>query len=334
MMHLLKSIAYDVAVCMCQLFEYYFYTIFVFFISDSDEMCIESLTNAQLRVALTRIRDNLILKDSATGIPNGKVRHPNFQDLIDLKNESSLYGLAERIVATESNIYIASQLDRLKTYMQYHIPESSWESIAQLIDQAALVSIELRKPMFAGVSCKSVDFPSIVSQMDKVNWDVKELMSQHSPYVDILLRALQIFSMKVGTVSELVSIPLTVHSVLWEQIFRFCCRVFVDGYSNAKKCSNGGRGLMQLDFTQFISKLEKLAPIPVKSLPDREYVESYVKAYYMPDTVMEEWIQQHSEYTSKQLISLVNCAMQGNKRSKQRLVAVIEDMEKSKRAQN
>lgn len=51
---------------------------------------------------------------------------------------------------------------------------------------------------------------------------------------------------------------------------------------------------MQLDFTQFISKLEKISPIPVKSLPDREYVEMYVKAYYMPDTVMEEWIQQHS----------------------------------------
>ncbi len=65
-------------------------------------------------------------------------------------------------------------------------------------------------------------------------------------------------------------------------------------YSNAKKCSNGGRGLMQLDFTQFISKLEKISPIPIKSLPDREYVEMYVKAYYMPDTVMEEWIQQHS----------------------------------------
>jgi hypothetical protein len=24
--------------------------------------------------------------------------------------------------------------------------------------------------------------------MEKVNWEVKELMSQHSPYVDILLR--------------------------------------------------------------------------------------------------------------------------------------------------
>lgn len=37
---------------------------------------------------------------------------------------------------------------------------------------------------------------------------------------------------------------------------------------------------MQLDFTQFLSKLEKMAPVPVKNLPDREYAESYIKAYY------------------------------------------------------
>lgn len=55
---------------------------------------------------------------------------------------------------------------------------------------------------------------------------------------------------------------------------------------------------MQLDFTQFLSKLEKMAPIPVKHLPDREYVEGYIKAFYMPDTIMEEWIQNHSVNTS------------------------------------
>jgi len=30
-MHLLKPIAHDVAICMSQLFEYYFYSVFVFF---------------------------------------------------------------------------------------------------------------------------------------------------------------------------------------------------------------------------------------------------------------------------------------------------------------
>lgn len=74
--------------------------------------------------------------------------------------------------------------------MQCHIPESSWESIAQLIDQSVIVSIELRKPIYAVVSSKALDFSGIAQQMDKVNWEVKELMSQHSSYVDVLLRVI------------------------------------------------------------------------------------------------------------------------------------------------
>lgn len=63
--------------------------------------------------------------------------------------------------------------------------------------------------------------------------------------------------------------------------------------SSTKKCSNSGRGLMQLDFTQFLSKLDKISPVPLKGQPDREYVENYVKAYYLPEETMEEWIRSH-----------------------------------------
>jgi len=69
----------------------------------------------------------------------------------------------------------------------------------------------------------------------------------------------------------------------------------------------------------------------INCLPDREFVESYVKAYYMPENIMEEWIQSHSEYSGKQLISLVNCAWQGNKKSKLRLQAIVEELEKARR---
>lgn len=34
-MHLLKAIAYDVAISMSQLFEYYFYSVFVFFATEN-----------------------------------------------------------------------------------------------------------------------------------------------------------------------------------------------------------------------------------------------------------------------------------------------------------
>lgn len=52
-----------------------------------------------------------------------------------MKNEDNLFGLAERVVASESVVYLATQLDRLKKVVHRHIPESSWDSVAQLIDQ-------------------------------------------------------------------------------------------------------------------------------------------------------------------------------------------------------
>lgn len=70
---------------------------------------------------------------------------------------------------------------------------------------------------------------------------------------------------------------------------------FLDRFSNAKKCSNGGRALMQLDFTQLMSKLEVLSAI--KPIPKREYVENYVKAFYYQETSLQTWIQQHTVST-------------------------------------
>lgn len=62
-------------------------------------------------------------------------------------------------------------------------------------------------------------------------------------------------------------------------------------YANVKKCSNEGRALMQLDFQQFLTKLEKLTDI--RPIPDKEFVETYIKAYYLTENDMERWIKEH-----------------------------------------
>lgn len=49
---------------------------------------------------------------------------------------------------------------------------------------------------------------------------------------------------------------------------------------------------MQLDFIQFLSKFEKMAGL--RPVPHREYVENYVKAYYLPEAELEKWIKEHS----------------------------------------
>lgn len=66
-------------------------------------------------------------------------------------------------------------------------------------------------------------------------------------------------------------------------------------FSEAKKCSNGGRALMQLDFTQFLSKFEKISSM--RPIPHKEYVENYVKAYYLPESELEKWIKEHKVFS-------------------------------------
>ncbi|KAF1410693.1 VPS50 protein, partial [Dromaius novaehollandiae] len=128
-----------------------------------------------------------------------------------------------------------------------------------------------------------------------------------------------------------VRIPLPVSNILWEHCIRLANRTLVEGYANVKKCSNEGRALMQLDFQQFLMKLEKLTDI--RPIPDKEFVETYIKAYYLTENDMERWIKEHREYSTKQLTNLVNVCLGShiNKKARQKLLAAIDDIDRPKR---
>lgn len=79
-----------------------------------------------------------------------------------------------------------------------------------------------------------------------------------------------------------------------DRIYSFFIFIFYHRFSNAKKCSNGGRALMQLDFTQLKSKFEITTSL--RPMPHREYVELYIKAYYLPENSLEEWIRDHKVF--------------------------------------
>lgn len=51
---------------------------------------------------------------------------------------------------------------------------------------------------------------------------------------------------------------------------------------------------MQLDFTQLKSKFETMTFL--RPMPHREYVELYIKAYYLPENSLEEWIKEHKVF--------------------------------------
>ncbi|XP_062899909.1 syndetin isoform X2 [Mobula hypostoma] len=341
MMNILKPIAFDVIHCMSQLFDYYLYAVYTFFgREDMYESTGLGLISSRLRTTLSRIQESLIDLEAqpetsgsltATEERKEKVPSPHLSHLVVLNSTETLYGLAERVVATESLVFLADQFDCLQPHLDAMMPSAKKPFLQQFYSQTVSTASELRKPIYWIVAAKAIDYEQMLHLMASVKWDIKEIMSQHNVYVDTLLKEFEHFHKKLSEVSKRVRIPLQVSNVLWEHCIRLANRTIVEGYANVKKCSNEGRALMQLDFQQFLMKLEKLTDI--RPIPDKEFVETYIKAYYLTENDMERWIKEHREYSTKQLTNLVNVCLGShiNKKARQKLIAAIEEPDRLKR---
>ncbi|KAG8443141.1 hypothetical protein GDO86_011812 [Hymenochirus boettgeri] len=341
MMTMLKPIAFDVIHCMSQLFDYYMYAVYTFFgRNDAFESTGLGLSSSRLRTTLNRIQESLIDlelsgENTASLVSSEerkeKVPSPHLSQLVNLASSGTLYGLAERVVATESLVFLAEQFEFLQTHLDSVMPAAKKPFLQQFYSQTVSTASELRKPIYWIVAAKAIDYEQLLLLMTNVKWDVKEIMSQHNVYVDALLKEFEQFNKKLSELSKHVRIPLAVSNILWEHCIRLANRTLVEGYANVKKCSNEGRALMQLDFQQFLMKLEKLTDI--RPIPDKEFVETYIKAYYLTENDMERWIKEHREYSTKQLTNLVNVCLGShiNKKARQKLLAAIDDNDRPKR---
>uniref|UniRef100_A0A673FIQ6 Syndetin-like n=1 Tax=Sinocyclocheilus rhinocerous TaxID=307959 RepID=A0A673FIQ6_9TELE len=292
------------------------------------------LISSRLRTTLSRIQESLINMVSPHASPEErkeKVPSPHLSQLVVLTSSDTLYGLAERVVATESLVFLAEQFEFLQPHLDTTMPSAKKPFLQQFYSQTVSTASELRKPIYWIVAAKAIDYEQMLLLMAGVKWDIKEIMSQHNVYVDVLLKEFEKFNQRLGDVSKIVRIPLPVSNVLWEHCIRLANRTLVEGYANVKKCSNEGRALMQLDFQQFLMKLEKLTDL--RPIPDKEFVETYIKAYYLTENDMEQFIKNHREYSMKQLTNLVNVCLGShiNKKARQKLLAAIDDIDRPKR---
>lgn len=50
------------------------------------------------------------------------------------------------------------------------------------------MAAELRKPVYWSVSSNVINYDIILQHMAAVKWDIKEIMSQHNSYIDVLIQ--------------------------------------------------------------------------------------------------------------------------------------------------
>lgn len=66
--------------------------------------------------------------------------------------------------------------------------------------------------------------------------------------------------------------------------------------------------------------------VKLKPIPDQVQVESLVRAYYLIDRPLEEWLTSNGLYYSKkQLLGLVNSMSHVNRKARQNLIQMIEE---------
>ncbi|KAH9660444.1 syndetin [Citrus sinensis] len=129
-------------------------------------------------------------------------------------------------------------------------------------------------------------------------------------YVDLLLGEFKHYKTRLAH----GGIHKEVQDLLLEYGVEIVAETLIEGLSRVKRCTDEGRALMSLDLQVLINGLQHFVPVNVK--PKLQIVETFIKAYYLPETEYVHWAAAHPEYTKSQILGLVNlvAAMKGWKR--------------------
>lgn len=87
---------------------------------------------------------------------------------------------------------MAKQMLELRSHLEKSIPESKRPFLQQFYSQTVGAVGDLRQCVYGCVAAKALDYGHIVNMVSATNWDIGELMSQHSRYVDLLLKVSRI----------------------------------------------------------------------------------------------------------------------------------------------
>ncbi|KAK6015832.1 hypothetical protein OSTOST_18693 [Ostertagia ostertagi] len=177
--------------------------------------------------------------------------------------------------------------------------------------------------VYDSVASRVLKYPVLIAAVSNTKWDVNELQSRHSNYVDFMVKDFEGFALRLERATESIHLSEAGRALLWDRTIYYAFKALVQGYCEGGKCSTEGRALMQLDFQHLLLKLEPICGL--RPVPHTAFVEGYIKAFYLPENGLEEWISKHTEYTAKQMISLLSVATHVSKKARTRIINALND---------
>lgn len=311
---------------ICQLFGVFFYYVYETLgqqnVNSSGKSSNDSL-NYRLKAALSRITQECDqwLKPQSSPFASSSPTHADLTPTNPFNPTGTTVGLKERCTAADSISLVARILHKSKSHLQSMLLQCSTAVIEDFYVHMVESVPDLVEHIHRTTARTLLHINGYVDKIANAKWEVKELGMEHNGYVDLLLGEFKHYKTRLAH----GGIQTEVQDLLLEYGVELVADTLVEGLSRVKRCTDEGRALMSLDHQVLINGLQHFVSINVK--PKFHKVETFIKAYYLPETEYVHWARAHPEFSKSQIVGLINlvAAMKSWKR-KTRL-EVLEKIE-------
>ncbi|CAF2124424.1 unnamed protein product [Brassica napus] len=324
---------------ICQLFGVFFYFVYQVFGQENTNSGGKGVSNSsshRLKSCLSRISqecEQWIKPQFSSSSPASSLAFPNtVHSLADVTPSSPLnttsghvsgisFSLKERCAAVDTVSLVARILHKSKAHLQSMLMSRNGSLVEDFFGQLVGSVPDLTEHLHRTTARILLHVNGYVDRIANSKWEVKELGVEHNGYVDLMLGEFKHYKTRLAH----GGIPQEVQNLLLEYGVEIFAETLVEGLSRIKRCTDEGRALMSLDIQVLINGLQHFVPTNVK--PKLQIVDTFIKAYYLPETEYVHWARGHPEYTKGQVVGLVTlvATMKGWKR-KTRL-EVVEKIE-------
>ncbi|KAK8969645.1 hypothetical protein KSP40_PGU007524 [Platanthera guangdongensis] len=322
LMQKLEIVNVDFFKGICQLFGIFYHFIFEEFgqrdSNQSGKYPPDFLTS-RLKSALSKIVqdcDQWIrpLNQSSSSSPSSLNTSSSHVDIMPTIPSGTVpgttFGLMERCVAAETISLVAQILRRSKSHLQSMLFQHNAALVEDFYGNLVDSVPDLTEHIHKTAARMLLHIDGYADKIANAKWEVKELGLEHNGYVDLLLGEFKHYKTRLahGGIAKEVQDLFLVFGL--ENV----AEVLVEGLSRVRRCSDEGRVLMTLDLQVLINGLQHFVPMNVK--PKLQVVETFIKAFYLPETEYVHWARSHPEYSRSQIVGLVNLVafMKGWKR--------------------
>ncbi|KYQ89566.1 hypothetical protein DLAC_09518 [Tieghemostelium lacteum] len=252
---------------------------------------------------------------------------PKKNEHVDTQSSKSLYGLEYKVIALESMMFLVDGLMEAQSLVLSLVPQEKIEQIRNFYIETVSVVASLRNYCYKNLTSQLLNIEQIYQIISNQKWELKEAPTMDSgSYVSHLIIEFHRFTGLLDEISNRTGILTPkVKNLLWENIITHAMETLIEAYSRIKKCNNYGRNLMIMDLKKLQSGLESLTTI--RPIPHIQHVDKYITAFYLPETDLYN-LARDSEFTPKQVLSIVNIIAHLKKPEKQKLISDIEKLEK------